>query len=154
MCSTPTISSNTIPEFSPGSPDESPAAGRSKILTLVSEASPTMRWGPNNVTSPDESPSLCPGRKSGDTGRPRRLSNAPDFCKASLGDVGLGLRKANVSGISGVRKADKAKSPKRPPLGSQRRQYGSLGMGKPGASEREGIPRFLVEGENEDEESP
>ncbi|CAE6421274.1 unnamed protein product [Rhizoctonia solani] len=155
-----------FPEFSPSTPDDSPAAGRSKVLGLEVEASPTMRWGP----LAEESPSLRPHRKSGESGRPRRRSNAGDISlnlrsstvndtrKSSLGDLGprkgnlgenalgLGLRKPDA----GIKKAEKAKSPKRQPLSQQKRIYGSLGVGRPGV--REGIPRFLIEGENEDDD--
>ncbi|CUA75330.1 mitosis inhibitor protein kinase SWE1 [Rhizoctonia solani] len=144
-------------------PDDSPAAGRSKVLNLEVEASPTMRWGP----LAEESPSLRPHRKSGE-GRPRRRSNAGDISlnmrgssicdsrKSSLGDLSswnsfpadnaLGLRKPDA----GIKKAEKARSPKRQPLGQQKRTYGALGVGRPGV--RDGIPSFLIEGENEDED--
>ncbi|CAE6482869.1 unnamed protein product [Rhizoctonia solani] len=152
-----------FPEFSPCTPDDSPAAGRSKVLNLEVEASPTMHWGP----LAEESPSLRPHRKSGES-RPRRRSNAGDISlnlrgsgindtrKSSLGDLSrkvipadnaLGLRKLD----SGVKKAEKAKSPKRHPLGQQKRTYGSLGVGRPGV--KDGIPKFLIEGENEDDDS-
>ncbi|CAE6462565.1 unnamed protein product [Rhizoctonia solani] len=153
-----------FPDFSPSTPDDSPAAGRSKVLNLEVQASPTMRWGP----LAEESPSLRPHRKSGE-GRPRRRSNAGDISlnlrgstvndtrKSSLGDLGprkgnpgditLGLRKPDA----GVKKAEKTKSPKRPPLGPQKRSYGSLGVGRPGVMD--GIPKFLIEGENEDDDA-
>lgn len=69
-----------------------------------------LKHGPspsNTAVLPVSTPPRLP-----DNGRPRRWFNAPDFRKASLGDVGLELRKAHVSDISGVRKAEKAKSPK------------------------------------------
>ncbi|KAF8706016.1 Protein tyrosine kinase, partial [Rhizoctonia solani] len=153
-----------FPDFSPSTPDDSPAAGRSKVLNLEVQASPTMRWGP----LAEESPSLRPHRKAGEN-RPRRRSNAGDISlnlrssavndtrKSSLGDLGprkgapgensLGLRKLDV----GVKKAEKSKSPKRAPVGQQKRTYGSLGVGRPGV--RDGIPEFLIEGENEDEDA-
>jgi hypothetical protein len=122
-----------FPELSPDSPDDSPAAGRSKLPAIPSE-SPTTRplWNPGAA---DESPSIRPRRKSGDAlGQPRR--------KSAGGDISLGL---------GVRKQKPAESPKRPPSGSQRRSYGSLGLGRPNLRERDPIPRFSIGegGENE-----
>ncbi|KAG8709736.1 hypothetical protein FRC08_018102 [Ceratobasidium sp. 394] len=114
-----------FPELSPDSPDDSPAAGRSKLPTIDSNESPTMHqfWNPGG---PDESPSLRPRRKSGETsGLPRR--------KSAGGDISLNL---------GVRKQKTADSPKRPPLGGPRRSYGSLGLGRPGGRERDPIPNW------------
>lgn len=81
----------------------------------------------------DESPSLRPRRKSGEA-RPRRKSGA--------GDVSIGVRKASVGD---ARKGKVGESPKRPSVGSRGRSYGSLGLGRPGTREREGIPMFGVE---------
>ncbi|KAG9081228.1 isoleucine--tRNA ligase, partial [Ceratobasidium sp. UAMH 11750] len=117
-----------FPELSPDSPDDSPAAGRSKLPTIDSNESPTMHqfWNPGG---PDESPSLRPRRKSSETsGLPRR--------KSAGGDISLNL---------GVRKQKTADSPKRPPLGGPRRSYGSLGLGRPGGRERDPIPKFPFE---------
>ncbi|KAG9081185.1 hypothetical protein FRC06_005746 [Ceratobasidium sp. 370] len=123
-----------FPELSPDSPDDSPAAGRSKLPTIDSNESPTMHqfWNPGG---PDESPSLRPRRKSGETsGLARR--------KSAGGDISLNL---------GVRKQKTADSPKRQPPGVQRRSYGSLGLGRPGGREREPIPKFSFEESQENE---
>lgn len=120
-----------FPELSPDSPDESPAANRSRLPNLNADESPTMRplWN----AGVDESPSLRPRRKSGEA-RPRRKSGA--------GDVSIGVRKASVGD---ARKGKVGESPKRPSVGSRGRSYGSLGLGRPGTREREGIPMFGVE---------
>ncbi|KAJ1304308.1 hypothetical protein OPQ81_005468 [Rhizoctonia solani] len=152
-----------FPDFSPSTPDDSPAAGRSKILNLEVEASPTMQWG----SFAEESPSMRPNRKVIE-GRPRRRSNAGDISlglrgstvndtrKSSLGDLGprKGILGDNALGLrkdAGIKKAEKAKSPKRQLLGHQKRPHGILGVGRPGL--KEGIPKFLIEGENEDDEA-
>jgi hypothetical protein len=51
-----------------------------------------------------------------------------------------------------VRKVDKSKSPKRLSISARGRAYGTVGLGRPGVGERGGIPKFLVEGENEDDD--
>ncbi|QRV79083.1 mitosis inhibitor kinase SWE1 [Ceratobasidium sp. AG-Ba] len=121
-----------FPELTPDSPDESPAAGRSKLHTIDSNESPTTRpfW-----TGADESPSLRPRRKSSETsGIGRR--------KSAGGDISLNL---------GVRKQKAVDSPGRPPLGPQRRSYGSLGLGRPGGRERDPIPKFSFDENQENE---
>ncbi|KAG9119816.1 hypothetical protein FRC07_004967 [Ceratobasidium sp. 392] len=118
----------SFPGHSPDSPDESPAAGRSKLPTIDSSESPTTRpfWNPSGA---DESPSLRPRRKSGEnSGLARRKSGG--------GDISLNL---------GVRKQKPTDSPKRPPLGPQRRSYGSVGLGRPNGRERDPIPKFSFE---------
>ncbi|KAG9096587.1 hypothetical protein FS749_008165 [Ceratobasidium sp. UAMH 11750] len=94
-----------------GRNDDSPAAGRSKLPTIDSNESPTMHqfWNPGG---PDESPSLRPRRKSGDVWSPE--------AEISRGRYFTQPRHAQ---------AKTADSPKRPPLGGQRRSYGSLRLG-------------------------
>ncbi|KAG8700407.1 hypothetical protein FRC09_005974, partial [Ceratobasidium sp. 395] len=73
-----------FPELSPDSPDESPAAGRSKLPTIdSSNESPTMRpfWIPGGA---DESPSRRPRRKSGENSSLTRR-------KSGGGDISLNL---------------------------------------------------------------
>ncbi|KAG9095976.1 hypothetical protein FRC06_009193 [Ceratobasidium sp. 370] len=64
-----------FPGLSPNSPDDSPAAGRSKLPTIDSNESLTMHqfWNPGR---PDESPSLRPRRKSGETSSLARRKSA------------------------------------------------------------------------------
>ncbi|KAG9082822.1 hypothetical protein FRC06_004838, partial [Ceratobasidium sp. 370] len=64
-----------FPGLSPDSPDDSPAARRSKLPTIDSNESPTMHqfWNPGG---PDELLSLRPHRKSGETSSLARRKSA------------------------------------------------------------------------------
>ncbi|KAF8757182.1 Protein tyrosine kinase [Rhizoctonia solani] len=109
-----------FPDFSPSTPDDSPAAGRSKVLNLeAGENRPRRRSNAGDISLNLRSSAVNDTRKSslGDLG-PR---------KGAPGENSLGLRKLDV----GAKKAEKSKSPKRAPVGQQKRTYGSLGVGRP-----------------------